>query len=237
MAQMLGFSLGSLPFTYLGAPIFKGRPKTYYFQPIADKIKLKLAAWKESLLSIAGRVQLVKSVVQSMLIYTISVYSWPISLLREIERWIKNFIWSGDIYKRKLVTVAWKKVCSSYDEGGLGIRSLIKLNEATNLKMCWDLIQSKEDWAILLRSRVLRQSKCIKHHVFSSIWSGTKNEYQVIRDNSRWIVGNGETINLWLDDWCGESLIQSFNLQPTQVSQFPMKLCNYIQNFHWYISR
>lgn len=27
----------------------------------------------------------------------------------------------------------------------------------------------------------------------------------------------------------------SFNLQPVQVSQFPKKLCNYIQNFHWYI--
>jgi len=64
----------------------------------------------------------VKSVVQSMLIHTMNVYSWPVSLLKEIERWIKNFIWSGDIYKKKMVTVAWKKVCSYLDEGGLGLR-------------------------------------------------------------------------------------------------------------------
>jgi len=134
--SLLGFSVGSLPFTYLGAPIFKGRPKCIYFQPIADKVKLKLAAWKASLLSIAGRVQLVKYVIQGMLIHTMSIYSWPTKFLRDMERWIKNFIWSGDINQRKLITVAWKKVCVDYEEGGLGTKSLICLNEASNLKMC-----------------------------------------------------------------------------------------------------
>jgi len=95
MVQLLGFSVGSIPFNYLGAPIFKEKPKKIHFQPIADKVKLKLANWKATLLSMTGRVHLVKSVVQSMLIHTMSIYSWHVSLLREIERWIKNFIWSG----------------------------------------------------------------------------------------------------------------------------------------------
>jgi hypothetical protein len=95
MVQLLGFSVGSIPFNYLGPHIFKGKPKKIHFQPIADKVKLKLANWKETLLSMAGRVQLVKSVDQSMLIDTMSIYSWHVSLLREIERWIKHFMWSG----------------------------------------------------------------------------------------------------------------------------------------------
>jgi hypothetical protein len=37
--QLLNFKVGSLPFNYLGVPIFKGRPKACYLQPIADKIK------------------------------------------------------------------------------------------------------------------------------------------------------------------------------------------------------
>jgi hypothetical protein len=77
MVDLLGFSKGSTPFTYLGAPIFKGKPKSAYFQPIANKIRLKLANWKAGLLSIAGRIQFVKS---------ISIYSWPTALLREIEK-------------------------------------------------------------------------------------------------------------------------------------------------------
>ena len=82
---------------------------------------------------------------------------------------------------------------------------------------------------------MLRQSTCISHHIFSSIWSAIKNEFLVIKENSSWIIGNGENINFWLDAWCGDPLIQSLNLQPSQISNFPPRLCNYIQNAHWHI--
>jgi len=82
---LIGFNKGSLPFLYLGVPIFKGKPKKLFLQPIADKIKSKLSSWKASLLSIAGRVVLVKSIIQGMLIHSISIYSWPQSLLKDIE--------------------------------------------------------------------------------------------------------------------------------------------------------
>jgi hypothetical protein len=81
-----------------------------------------------------------------MIVYSISIYSWPVSLLKSLENWSRNFIWSGDVNKRKLVTVSWKKVCTPYAEGGLGLRSLIKLNEASNLKLCWDLLHSEASW-------------------------------------------------------------------------------------------
>jgi hypothetical protein len=137
IVQLIDFSISSLPFTYLCAPIFKGKAKNIYFQPIVDKVKHNLATWKTSLLSIAGNVQLVKSIVQSMLIHTMSVYSWPTSFLREMKKSIKNFIQSGDIAKKKMVNVAWKSGCADYDEWGIGTKSLVCLSEATNLKMCW----------------------------------------------------------------------------------------------------
>jgi hypothetical protein len=99
--DLINFKLGSLPFNYLGVPLFKGKPKACWLQPIADKILSKLSAWKASLLSIAGRVQLVRAVIQSMLIYSISLYSWPRSLIKQIEKGLKNFIWSGDVEKKE----------------------------------------------------------------------------------------------------------------------------------------
>ena len=145
ITNLIGFNKASLPVSYLGLPIFKGKPKKSHLQPIADKIKSMLSAWKASLLSIAGRVTLVKSVIQGMMMHTIYLYSWPNSLLKEVEAWIRNFIWSGDISKRKLVTVSWWKVFNPYSEGSLRLRSLYTLNEATNLKLCWDLKNSNED--------------------------------------------------------------------------------------------
>lgn len=144
ITNVLGFNVGNLPFTYLGAPIFKGKPKAIHFQPIVDKVKNKLATWKASLLSIAGRVQMIKSVIQSMLLHTMTLYSWLVSLLKDLEKCIRNFIWRGNSSKRKMVSIAWKKLCSDYDEGGLGLKSLIWLNEATNLKGFWDLFNSSE---------------------------------------------------------------------------------------------
>jgi hypothetical protein len=111
IVNLLNFQIGSLPFNYLGIPIFRGKPKVCWLQPIADKIHAKLSAWKASLLSMAGRIQLVRSVIQSMLIYSITLYSWPVSLIKMVEKDIKNFIWSGDVEKGKLVTIAWKKLC------------------------------------------------------------------------------------------------------------------------------
>ena len=44
--KILGVRPGSLPFTYLGVPIFQGRPRRIYFQAIADRVRCKLSSWK-----------------------------------------------------------------------------------------------------------------------------------------------------------------------------------------------
>lgn len=43
LAPLLGYSVGSLPFIYLGIPIFKGKPKSTFLQPTTDRIKNKLS--------------------------------------------------------------------------------------------------------------------------------------------------------------------------------------------------
>lgn len=45
----------SLPFTYVGLPMFKGRPSKIVFQASFDAIKAKMEGWKGITLSIVGR--------------------------------------------------------------------------------------------------------------------------------------------------------------------------------------
>jgi hypothetical protein len=231
--QVLNFKLGSIPFQYLGVPIFKGRPKTIPLQPIADKIKQKLSAWKASLLSIAGRVQLVQAVIHSMITYSISLYSWHVALLKDVEKCIRNFIWSGDIDKRKLVTVSWKKTCRPFSQGGLNLRSLVKLNLASNLKLCWTLLNSNSSWAKILRDRVIRGREKIQHHIYSSLWCSMKEEFSVVMDNSTWLLGDGTNINFWNDSWCGPPLSEHLHI-PNHVSQLlTAKVSDFIFNGSW----
>jgi hypothetical protein len=113
-------------------------------------------------------------------------------LIKDVEKSIRNFIWSGDPDKRKLVTVSWKKLCRPFSQGGLNLRSLSSLNKASNLKLCWNLLNSHCSWARILKERVIRGRRVIHHHISSSIWSSIKEEFSVIVDNSIWLLGNGK---------------------------------------------
>lgn len=72
MAQIT--SLRGIGIGHLGVPLFMGKPKKIYLQPLADRIKVRLATWKGLLLYAMGRVQLVQSVIQSMLLHYFRVY-------------------------------------------------------------------------------------------------------------------------------------------------------------------
>lgn len=65
-----------------------------------------------------GSLQLIKSVSLSLIIYSIQIYDWPIKIIKIIERWFGNFLWSGDIDKQKFMIVSWHKCCKAFKEEG-----------------------------------------------------------------------------------------------------------------------
>lgn len=65
-----GFSRGFLPVKYLGLPLISAKLGMYHCLPLGDMMVSKLQSWKAYLLSWADRVILVRSVVQTMYIYT-----------------------------------------------------------------------------------------------------------------------------------------------------------------------
>ena len=83
--------------------------------------------WKEKLLSQAGREVMIKAVVQSIPVYSMSVFKLPVGLCKDIEAVIRKFWWgSGDA--RKIHWVKWSFLCSSKSIGGIGFRYLQKFN-------------------------------------------------------------------------------------------------------------
>ncbi|KAI5396172.1 hypothetical protein KIW84_062391 [Lathyrus oleraceus] len=85
-------------------------------------------------------------IISKIISYRISIFM-PIIVAKEQKGFIKarNFIWSGAISERKLVLMAWDKMCRSQAHDSLGLRSVLNLNEATNLKLACDLLTCKED--------------------------------------------------------------------------------------------
>ena len=152
-----------MPFNYLGAPNFVGALKTKFLQPLGDKIRIKLALWKDKTLSTMGRVQLVNSIIYAFLSYNFQVYKWPCNLLWRVDKGIKKFIWTGDINKQGLVIVKWAKVCSLRSDGGLQVSKCIN----GHLICFGELIKGSKNLSGLgtLTSKVLLLSNGLKFAV------------------------------------------------------------------------
>jgi len=237
LAQLSGFTVGNIPFQYLGCPIFQGRPKCIHFQYIVDRIKVKLSTWKGVLLSIMGRVQLVKSMVHGMLVYSFHIYRWPARLLTMLDRWINNFIWSGDINTRKICTVAWSKVCLPWDVGGLDLKSTRHINDSLLLHFSWKLFTQNSQCSLLFQARFLSFGLPRNRYFKSSVWPGVKDNLNIVAANSRWIIGNGESISVWFDNWLGDTLAALLDLHPQVFPRLKATLASVIADGKWQIPR
>ncbi|XP_058783393.1 uncharacterized protein LOC131658076 [Vicia villosa] len=113
LADIIGFTKAFPPFICLGVPIFTGKPKAKHFNFLADNIKIKLATWKAKLLSMAGRVMMVKTVIHSMMVHCITIYNWPTSIIKSSDKWMRNFIWSGNVKKKLITNQSWATVLAA----------------------------------------------------------------------------------------------------------------------------
>lgn len=57
-----GFSQGILPFKYLGVPLAIRKIIVHYCRPMINRIVGKITHWTSKLLSYAGQLQLIKSI-------------------------------------------------------------------------------------------------------------------------------------------------------------------------------
>lgn len=96
---------GSIPFTYLGLPIGANPSRLQFWDPIIEKISKKLASWKGKLLSIGGRITLIKSSISSLPLYFMSLFPIPKGVIDKMVRITRAFLWSGD--SEKNISLLW----------------------------------------------------------------------------------------------------------------------------------
>ncbi|GJR75173.1 hypothetical protein Tco_0087538 [Tanacetum coccineum] len=95
-------------------------------------------------LSVAGRLQLIQSVLGSLNVFWASVFVLPSRVLLDIEQIMRGFLWCQGSMSRGKAKVAWEVVCLPKKEGGLGIRRLDHFNKALMVSHIWKLLSLKE---------------------------------------------------------------------------------------------
>ncbi|KAL0437766.1 UNVERIFIED_CONTAM: hypothetical protein Sradi_0484500 [Sesamum radiatum] len=82
----LDFQEGHLPLRYLGLPLLASRLTIADCQPLLHRIDDRIKGWEGIMLSFAGRVQLIKSVLSALQIYWAMAFILPKHLIKEIEK-------------------------------------------------------------------------------------------------------------------------------------------------------
>ena len=112
-----GFNMGEFPFRYLGIPVAASRLTMEQFNPLISKISEYISAWAGASLLYAGRSELIKSVLQGVECFWLSILPIPVGVKDKIISQCRNFLRGGKATISKKPLVAWKEVCQPKSEG------------------------------------------------------------------------------------------------------------------------
>ena len=84
--NMTGFSMGNFPVKYLGVPLISTKLSHSDCLPLMDKMMARIQSWTSRSLSLAGRLQLISSVLYSIQTYWCSMFIIPKFTCYKIEQ-------------------------------------------------------------------------------------------------------------------------------------------------------
>uniref|UniRef100_A0A251TIJ6 Putative reverse transcriptase domain-containing protein n=1 Tax=Helianthus annuus TaxID=4232 RepID=A0A251TIJ6_HELAN len=137
MARFMGCTVGEFPFQYLGIKVGANMNRVSHWDPVIETIRSRLQSWKAKVLSIGGRLMLIKSVLASLPIYYLSLFRAPSSVLESIEKIMRKFLWTGSKDGKGVHWVSWENVTKPKQYGGLGVSKLSEVNTALLVKWAW----------------------------------------------------------------------------------------------------
>jgi len=126
---------------YLGLPSMIGRNRNSTFAYIKDRVWQKINSWSSKCLSKAGREVMIKSVLQAIPSYVMSIFQLPATLINTIEKMMNSFWWGhGRTNQRGINWLSWEKLSMHKTNGGLGFKDLTALNLAMLGKQGWKFL-------------------------------------------------------------------------------------------------
>ncbi|MCI36610.1 RNA-directed DNA polymerase (Reverse transcriptase), partial [Trifolium medium] len=76
-ASILSCTVGNVPFMYLDLPIGGDSRCLSFWEPLLNRVRMRLSGWKSCFLSFSGRLILLKSVLTSLSVYALSFFKAP----------------------------------------------------------------------------------------------------------------------------------------------------------------
>nr|GEX16334.1 RNA-directed DNA polymerase, eukaryota, reverse transcriptase zinc-binding domain protein [Tanacetum cinerariifolium] len=184
------------------------------WENVIVKLRSRLSKWKVKTLFIGGRLTLLKFVLRTSPIYSMSNLKVPCGVLKIMEAIRSRFFNGIGQDDSKITWIAWNKVLASNKRGGLGVSSFFALNRALLLKWVWRFIsQDGSLWSCVIRAIYDPKIDAHKTHT-SSNWCAIVRELHSLKDKGfdfwshcKKRIGNGLETSFWYDCWIDDSAL------------------------------
>lgn len=188
--QILGVQSSRFEAKYLGLPVPEGRMKDGKFQTIKEKISKRGSDWAEKYLSCGGKEVLIKSVIQAILTYTMSVFKLSATLCEDPSHIARDFWWGDETNRRKTHWMSWEKLIKPKFHGGIGFRDFRLFNQALLAKQAWRLLQFPDSLcARLLKAKYYPHSTLTDTAFIqntSPCWQGIMHGLELLKKGIIW---------------------------------------------------
>jgi ribonuclease HI len=148
---------------------------------------------------------MIKSVLQAIPSYIMSVYVIPDSIISDIERMINAFWWGDGSNNKGIRWLAWDKLAKPKAMGGLGYRDFHAFNMSLIAKQAWKFVVEPDK----LVSRVFKARYFPRSSIFqaklgdnpSYVWRSVWKSRDVLSIGCRWKIGDGSKIKIMSEPW------------------------------------
>ncbi|XP_016165133.1 uncharacterized protein LOC107607727 [Arachis ipaensis] len=130
----LGCKQAVLPVRYLGISLGANLRMVKIWKPIVDKVEEKLSLWKANVLTKVDKLVLIKSVLNSLPIYYLSLYKMAKAVADKLIALQRRFMWCKGDGNDGIPLVKWELVQAPKKAGGLGVGDAVLWNTALLFK-------------------------------------------------------------------------------------------------------
>lgn len=114
--NLTGFGLGELTYCYLGIPLAFSKLRTSDYM-LLDTVAANINAWPRATPSHAVKLKLIRSVLQGVECFWLSILPLPKNIIDRIYALCRRFVWPT-----KHLPIAWNMFHLPREDGGVGIK-------------------------------------------------------------------------------------------------------------------
>lgn len=203
--SLLDVQQNSFEDKYLGLPTPEGRMKADRFQSIKERFFKRLIDWAEKHLPMGGKEVLIKSVIQALPTYMMSVFKLPPSFCEEYMQLVRKFWWGEDRSQRKVHWASWQQLIKPKSMGGMGFKDMKIFNQALLARQAWRLVQFPDSLCARVLKAKYYPNGDLLDTAFSSVssdsWKGIVHGLELLKKGVIWRIGTGRKVHIWRDDW------------------------------------